>query len=169
MWFSVYLRSPAFGARIASSLIPQSGSNLWLVFPPRADAVSQRYRLTDICQSVRGWQPQRNVFLKKKKIAIVQTFSWLHTVKTTYNSIHQENMLCYLCGSGTQVPSCWCAKNETTLFLSNNCFISFLTMKIKACWHVSAMSYKRTQWWRSPQCNKHIVAFFASKTTIVIL
>lgn len=166
MWFSVYLRSPAFGARIASSLIPQSGSNLRLVFPPRADAASQRYRLTDICQSVRGWVAQRNVFLDKKNTAIIQTFSWLHTVKTTYNSIHQGNMLCYLCGSGTQVPSCCCAKmkqlyfSEITVLLVNNnlnyenqgmltCFSNVFSKNSVMKWSPSLLQKQQLLDWRS--------------------
>lgn len=50
-------------ASIASSLIPHTGSNMCLIFPPRADAESLSFRRADICQSVIGRVPQRNAFL----------------------------------------------------------------------------------------------------------
>lgn len=143
MWFSTYLCHPASGARIASSLIQQSASNPCLVFPTWADAVSQRYRLKDICQSVRGWVPQRNVFLggKKKKMQSSKCFHDSTRVKTI---LTKHDVLSLWMRYIKQVAGMLKFKQ---FFARNSCSLGKKVPQrklIQACLHV----FWKVQWWR---------------------
>lgn len=101
--------SPVSGASIASSLIPHTGPNLWLMFPPWADAQSLSFRLLSVSEVEHlGGIPFFGAISGTNYSNWKLFHDFLNACSDSANCkdniqlrIHEESMLCRTCAQAT--------------------------------------------------------------------